>query len=133
MATLAALLALTGCGTGAGTSGAAGGKQFAAHYQPKGAPVAVHAGQVVAVTAGNRSFSPNTLSVRRNTQVRLRIRNTASVGHTFELPAFHVHASLPRGKTVSVTFTANRAGVFYFYSSRRGYVEGGMVGQLTVH
>ena len=117
IAVLAPLLALTGCDAAAGASGATGGEPFAAHHQPKGAPVSGHAGQVVGLTAGNRSFSPNTLNVRRDAPVHLRIRNTAPVGHTFEPPSFHVHASRPRGKTVSITFTANRAGVFYFYSS----------------
>ncbi len=130
---LVALLAASGCGTAGGTSGAAEGKQFAPYHRPKGTPITVRSGRPVAVTAGRVSLDPNTLSATRGTQVHLQIHNTTSGRHDFQLPSFHVHATLPPDKTTSVTFTVDRAGVLYFYSSRPGHAHGGMVGRLTVH
>lgn len=68
---------------------------------------------------------------------QVAVQGRSDDAHTFERPSFGVHGSPPPGKTVSITitctFTANRAGVFYFYGSRPGCAQGDMVGRLTVH
>lgn len=111
--------------------GAPTAAQLAPYYRANGTAVLTSAAPVV-LTANDFVFQPNTLSAKVGTRVRLQIRNVSSGTHNFTLPAFGVDASLPAGRTTTVTFTASRRGMYYFWCALPGHAQAGMVGTLTV-
>jgi plastocyanin len=91
------------------------------------------------------AFNPDLVRVDPGDVVTIRVfNNDTGVPHTFDLPAFNVHlgtvsAPIQPGENRSVTFTADRTGVFYFYCSIAGHATEagggrwtGMAGRLEV-
>ena len=77
-------------------------------------------------------FSPSTITANKGQLVTISIRNLEGGPddmHSFTLPAYHIDRPLPPLQTVSVTFKANRVGVFQFYCDHH---KPWMSGQLVV-
>lgn len=63
-------------------------------------------------------FAPSTLVVRQGDRVVVHIRNLeggGDDGHTFTLPGYGINRSISPLATVTVSFTANKTGVFPFH------------------
>jgi cytochrome c oxidase subunit 2 len=69
-----------------------------------------------AITAKQFSFDPATITVNKGDAVTLTIKSI-DVTHGFSLPDFGVNETLTPGKTVTVKFTADKAGTFSYRCS----------------
>jgi len=114
-----------------GGSASQSGAQYSAYYRVNGTAL-LAGGSALAMTANDFMFTPDTLTVKSGTPVRLRVRNVSQDAHNFTSPALGVSVALPAGKTTSVAFTPTRPGVYWFWCSLPGHVQAGMVGKLTV-
>jgi cytochrome c oxidase subunit 2 len=86
----------------------------------------------IQVTLRKYEFSPGTLHVRKGEQVKL-VMAAADHDHGFELDDFNINQKIPKGTTVVVEFTADKAGTFQFRcSSVCGFGHRGMKGTLVV-
>ena len=115
----------------AGSASSATAAEYAPYYKVNGVAT-LRSGSPLAMQAGDFAFSPNTLSTKIGTPVRLDVDNTSPEAHNFALPAFAVNTALPAGRTTTVTFTPTKVGTYYFYCNLPGHPEAGMVGKLTV-
>jgi cytochrome c oxidase subunit 2 len=70
----------------------------------------------IQVTLRKYEFSPGSLHVRKGEQVRL-IMSAVDHDHGFKLDDFNINQKIPKGKTVVVEFTADKAGSFQFRCS----------------
>ena len=86
----------------------------------------------IQVTLRKYEFSPGTLRVRKGEQVKLVLAATDH-DHEFKLDDFNVNQKIPKGTTVVVEFTADKAGTFQFRcSSVCGLGHRAMKGTLVV-
>jgi cytochrome c oxidase subunit 2 len=86
----------------------------------------------IQVTLKKYEFSPGSLRVRKGEQVKL-IMAAADHDHGFKLDDFNINQKIPKGTTVVVEFTADKAGTFQFRcSSVCGLGHRGMKGTLVV-
>ena len=86
----------------------------------------------IQVTLRKYEFSPGTLRVRKGEQVKL-VMVAADHDHGFKLDDFNINQKIPKGTTVVVQFTANKAGTFQFRCSNVcGIGHRGMKGTLVV-
>jgi cytochrome c oxidase subunit 2 len=77
-------------------------------------------------------FSPGTLHVRKGEQVKL-VMAAVDHDHGFRLADFNINQKIPKGATVVVEFTADKAGTFQFRCSNVcGLGHRGMKGTLVV-
>jgi cytochrome c oxidase subunit 2 len=84
------------------------------------------------VTLRKYEFSPGSLRVRKGEQVKL-IMAAADHDHGFKLDDFNINQKIPKGTTVVVEFTADKAGTFQFRcSSVCGLGHRNMKGTLVV-
>jgi cytochrome c oxidase subunit 2 len=90
---------------------------------------AVHEFQI---TSRKYEFGPSSLRVKKGDHLRLVIA-ALDHDHGFRLDEFHINKKIERGKTVTVEFTADKAGTFPFRCSNFcGLGHGGMKGTLEV-
>jgi len=86
----------------------------------------------IQVTLRKYEFSPGSLRVRKGEQVKLVMAATDH-DHGFKLDDFNINQKIPKGTTVVVEFTADKAGTFQFRcSSVCGFGHRGMKGTLVV-
>jgi nitrous-oxide reductase len=88
--------------------------------------------RVVAKFGEVYGFAPSTITVDQGDHVVLHIRNLeggGDDGHTFTLPAYGINKSLPPLSTETVSFTADKAGVFPFHCE---FHKPWMSGELVV-
>ena len=86
----------------------------------------------IQVTLRKYEFTPGTLRVRKGEQVKL-VMTAADHDHGFKLDDFNVNQKIPKGTTVVVEFTADKAGTFDFRCSTVcGLGHRGMKGTLVV-
>ena len=86
----------------------------------------------IQVTLRKYEFSPGSLRVRKGEQVKL-IMAAADHDHGFKLDEFNINQKIPKGITVVVGFTADKAGTFQFRcSSVCGLGHRGMKGTLLI-
>ena len=86
----------------------------------------------IQVTLRKYEFSPGSLRVRKGEQVKL-VMSAADHDHGFKLADFDINQKIPKGTTVVVEFTADKAGTFQFRcSSVCGLGHRGMKGTLVV-
>jgi cytochrome c oxidase subunit 2 len=86
----------------------------------------------IQVTLRKYEFSPGALRVRKGEQVKL-IMTAADHDHGFKLDEFNINQKIPKGTTMVVEFTADKAGAFQFRcSSVCGIGHRGMKGTLLV-
>ena len=84
------------------------------------------------VTLRKYEFSPGSLRVRKGEQVKL-VMVAADHDHGFKLDDFDIDQKIPKGTTVVVEFTADKAGTFQFRcSSVCGLGHRNMKGTLVV-
>ena len=102
------------------------------------AQVAEHAGpgaqsvHEIRVTLRKYEFNPGSLHVRRGEQVKL-VMVAADHDHGFKLVDYNIDRKIPKGTTVVVEFTADKAGTFQFRcSSVCGLGHRNMRGTLVV-
>jgi nitrous-oxide reductase len=72
----------------------------------------------VRMTSIRSAFTPEQFEVREGDQVTLTITNVESIRdmtHGFALPDHNLNMALPPGYTKSITFTAGKPGVYWFY------------------
>lgn len=77
-------------------------------------------------------FVPSTVVVHQGDHVVLHIRNLEAGGddgHTFTLPGYGINRSITPLETITVSFTANKAGIFPF---RCEFHKPWMNGELVV-
>jgi cytochrome c oxidase subunit 2 len=87
---------------------------------------------VVAITAQQWSFSPNTIPLQRGVAVDLEITSN-DVHHGFNLPDLDVRADVVPGKTATVRIKPEKAGTFLFHCDYYcGSGHEGMNGQIIV-
>ena len=86
----------------------------------------------VAVTARKFEFTPNPVRVSKGEHVRLVI-TAVDHDHGFKLDAFGINQSIKKGTSVTIEFTADKAGTFPFRCSVFcGLGHAGMKGVLIV-
>jgi cytochrome c oxidase subunit II len=92
----------------------------------------VQAVQEIQVTLKKYEFSPGSLRVRKGERVKL-VMTAADHDHGFKLDDFDINQKIPKGTTVVVEFTADKAGTFLFRcSSVCGIGHRSMRGTLVV-
>ena len=98
----------------------------------KGAATPMRGKHEIQVTLRKYEFSPGALRVRKGEQVKL-IMTAADHDHGFKLDEFSINQKVPKGTTIVVEFTADKAGTFHFRcSSVCGIGHRGMKGTLLV-
>ena len=86
----------------------------------------------IQVTLRKYEFNPGTLRVRKGERVKL-VMTAADHDHGFKLEDFDVDQKIPKGTTVVVEFTPDKAGTFQFRCSNVcGIGHRGMKGTLVV-
>ena len=86
----------------------------------------------IQVTLRKYEFSPYLLRVRKGERVKLVMAATDH-DHGFKLDDFNINQKIPKGTTVVVEFTADKAGTFQFRCSNVcGIGHRGMKGTLVV-
>jgi cytochrome c oxidase subunit 2 len=92
-------------------------------------PQAVHE---IQLTLRKYEFNPGSLRVRKGERVKL-VMTAADHDHGFKLDDFDVNQKIPKGTTVVVEFTADKAGTFQFRCSNVcGLGHKNMKGTLVV-
>jgi cytochrome c oxidase subunit 2 len=69
------------------------------------------------IYAGNWSWEPNVIRVRKGSRVILRIENR-DAPHSFVLKGYRLKVPLPQDKTTTVEFIADKAGSFAWRCGR---------------
>ena len=86
----------------------------------------------IQVTLRKYEFNPGSLRVRKGEQVKL-VMTAADHDHGFKLDDFNINQKIPKGTTVVVEFTADKAGTFQFHCSNVcGFGHRNMKGTLVV-
>jgi nitrosocyanin len=82
-------------------------------------PERVKSFTVVSVLIGQTKFwLPSTIIVDQGDRVKLTLRNEApgqDLQHGFSIPGYKISELVVRGQPKTITFTANRPGVFAYY------------------
>ncbi len=64
--------------------------------------------------------------------IALRLENTDTMVHSFDIDAFDVHVAMPTGTAALALFTATAPGSYPFYCRIPGHTEAGMAGTLII-
>jgi plastocyanin len=88
-------------------------------------------GTITLKTSGLQ-FSETELRVQAGQPVNLELFNTDGYAHAFDIDEFDIHAPIPGGETISLTFTPTKPGIYQFYCGAYGHKGAGMVGTLIV-
>jgi cytochrome c oxidase subunit 2 len=100
--------------------------------EAKDAGTGVQGVHEIQVTLRKYEFSPGSLRVRKGQQVKL-VMTAVDHDHGFKLDDFNINQKIPKGTTVVVDFTADKAGTFQFRcSSVCGLGHRSMKGTLVV-
>jgi plastocyanin len=89
-------------------------------------------GQLPALMAGRNTFSRAELRAKVGEIVALRLENSDTTGHYFDIDELNVHVPMPSGKPALALFTPTTPGTYTFYCKVTGHREAGMVGTLVV-
>ena len=86
----------------------------------------------IQMTAKKYEFSPDTITVKQGDHVKLII-TALDRDHGIQIEAYQIKEKLPKGKPVTIEFTADKAGTFPFKCSVFcGMGHGKMKGELIV-
>jgi plastocyanin len=88
--------------------------------------------QLPALVSNRNRFSQPELRARVGEIVVLRLENSDTAGHDFDIDELNVHVAMPSGKQVLALFTPTTPGSYTFYCHIPGHREAGMVGTLIV-
>jgi plastocyanin len=111
------------------------GASLVATIPPSDATAGVNAealAQLPALVSGRNTFDRAELRARVGETVALRLENTDTQLHYFDIDAFDVHIPMPSGKPALALFTPTTPGTYTFYCHVPGHTEAGMVGTLIV-
>jgi len=111
------------------------GASLVAAIPPSDATAGVSAkalAQLPALVAGRNSFSQAELHARVGETVALRLENSDTQAHYFDIDTLNVHVSIPTGNPALALFTPTTPGTYTFYCHVPGHREAGMVGTLVV-
>jgi len=95
----------------AGVLTVAGGAALYTHAMAADVPAAP--AQRIEITATKFAFEPKEIRVKKGTRVTIALKSPDFV-HGFSLPDFNVRADGIPGKTVEITFVADKAGKFIY-------------------
>jgi cytochrome c oxidase subunit II len=88
--------------------------------------------RVIQLQASQYEFTPDPMVVRAGERVRIEAVSM-DVEHGLNIPAYDIDRKLPPGKPQTITFTADRQGVFPLHCSVFcGWGHPGMRGRLVV-
>jgi uncharacterized cupredoxin-like copper-binding protein len=96
-----------------------------------GVSVADLAGLPAVVSAGTK-FSPTELRASVGETVALRLQNSDSQRHYFDIDELNVHVAMPASTDALALFRPSAPGTYTFYCQVPGHREAGMVGTLVV-
>ena len=111
------------------------GASLVAVIPPADATAGVSAGalaQLPALVSGRNTFDRAELRARGGEIVALRLENSDTAGHYFDIDELNVHVPMPSGKPALALFTPMTPGTYTFYCHIPGHREAGMVGTLIV-
>ena len=84
------------------------------------------------IKAENYKFNPDTITVNKGDEVVIEAI-AVDKDHGFAIKAFNINQALPKGKLVTVKFTADKKGEFSFRCSKFcGWKHSRMKGKLIV-
>jgi plastocyanin len=118
-----------------GTAAFTLGASLVATIPPSDATAGVSAealAQLPALVSGRNTFDQTELRVRVGETVALRLENTDTQTHSFDIDAFDVHISIPTNMPALALFTPTEPGSYTFYCRIPGHTEAGMKGTLIV-
>jgi plastocyanin len=88
--------------------------------------------QLPALVSKRNMFDRADLRARVGETVALRLANTDTQVHSFDIDAFDVHVPIPTGTPALALFRPTTPGTYTFYCHIPGHREAGMVGTLIV-
>jgi uncharacterized cupredoxin-like copper-binding protein len=118
-----------------GTAAFTLGASLVATIPPSDATAGVSAealAQLPALVSGRNTFEQAELRARGGETVALRLENSDTQVHYFDIDEFDVHVPMPSGKPALALFTPTTPGTYTFYCHVPGHREAGMVGTLIV-
>jgi uncharacterized cupredoxin-like copper-binding protein len=89
-------------------------------------------GQLPALVSGRNTFDHTELRARVGETMALRLENSDTQLHYFDIDAFEVHVPMPSGTPALALFTPSAPGTYTFYCHVPGHMEAGMKGTLIV-
>ncbi|HEY3227801.1 MAG TPA: cupredoxin domain-containing protein [Roseiflexaceae bacterium] len=111
------------------------GASLVATIPPSDATAGVSAealGQLPALVSGRNMFDRAELRAKVGEIVALRLENSDTEGHYFDIDELNVHVPMPSGKPALTLFKPTTPGTYTFYCHIPGHREAGMVGTLVV-
>jgi len=111
------------------------GAVLVAAIPPSGATAGVSAEALAplpALVSGRNTFNQAELRARVGETVALRLENSDTQMHYFDIDAFDVHVPIPTGAPALALFRPTTPGTYTFYCSVPGHREAGMLGTLIV-
>jgi len=111
------------------------GANLVAAIPPRHATTGVSAevlAQLPALVSGRNTFSQTELRARVGETMALRLENTDTMVHSFDIDAFDVHVAMPTSTASLALFTPTAPGTYTFYCRIPGHTEAGMKGTLIV-
>jgi nitrite reductase (NO-forming) len=88
--------------------------------------------QLPALASGRNTFDQAELRAKVGQTVALRLENSDTQTHSFDIDALDVHVPMPSSMSVLTLFTPSAPGTYTFYCRIPGHREAGMVGTLAV-
>ncbi len=88
--------------------------------------------QLPALVSGRNTFDQAELRARVGEMVALRLDNSDTSIHHFDIDAFDVHVPMPSGESALALFKPTAPGTYTFYCGVPGHQEAGMQGTLIV-
>lgn len=86
----------------------------------------------IQVVIRDYSFTPNRITVPKNTKVTLQLLNQGTQVHELVLDRFGEVENIPPGGSKEFVFVAEHSGTYEFACHLPGHYEAGMIGTLTV-
>ncbi len=87
----------------------------------------------VTVEADEFSFDTDRITVDKGDKVIVTFKNEGRIAHNFGIPAFNIRTdTIGSGEEDTITFIANKRGIFDFFCSVQGHKDAGMDGVLEV-
>src|SRR5262249_12855154 len=88
--------------------------------------------QLPALVSGSNTFDQAELRARVGATVALRLDNSDTGAHSFDIDELKVHVAMPAGKPALALFKPAAPGTYTFYCGVPGHKDAGMQGTLIV-